>query len=81
MNKEEKLKQYEQAINYLIDIQAYFEGCEYFTKKLWTKLENRKNNDPREIKVFFIHLWLHNKNQVRGYSRRCHELRASAELR
>ena len=61
MNKEEKLKHYEQAINYLIDIQAYFEGCEYFTKKLWTKLENRKNNDPREIKVFFMHLWLHNK--------------------
>ena len=42
MNKEEKLKQYEQAINYLIDIQAYFEGCEYFTKKLWTKLKIEK---------------------------------------
>lgn len=61
MNKVEKIKQYEQAIEYLVEMQAIFEGYEYFNKKLWRKLKNRKNTDPRVVRVFFTHLWLHHK--------------------
>lgn len=34
MNKIEKVQQYEKAIEYLIEMQAYFEGYEYFNKRL-----------------------------------------------
>ena len=61
MNNREELELHKDAINYIIECQAYFERYEYFKKELWRKVEGRKNTDAAEVRVFFTHLWLHHK--------------------
>lgn len=50
-----------EVAEFFVNLVGIFGHYDFFTKKLWKKVEGFKDNDEAEILAAFLHYWFHNK--------------------
>ena len=57
----------EDAFNFFFGLLGVFNHYEFFTKKLWRKIDGFKNRDEAEVKCAFMSYWTYNTLGIPTY--------------